>query len=146
MDMETTVRDFFHRYEKLFNQGLTSKPDVKGIRDSFAKTFMEAGPKSVYAAKNGWKFRFFIPRAYAFYRKIGTQSIEIRAVEVTPLDGMHTLARVSWRSTYKRRSDGEIVVIDFDVFYLLRIEDGKPKIFAFIAGDEQGELKRRGLV
>jgi hypothetical protein len=146
MDMEALIREFFKSYEQRFNKGLTGKPDVKGIMDSFASTFMESGPKSVYAARNGWKFRFFIPRGYAFYRKIGTQSMTIRQVEVTKLDAMHAMAQVSWRSIYKRRKDGETVLIDFDVYYLLRIEEGKPRIFAFIAGDEQGELKKAGLV
>src|SRR5690606_21924678 len=139
-----TVREFFHRYERNFNVGLNGKPDVKAIMDCFAKTFMESGPKSVYAARNGWKFRLFIPRGYAFYRKIGTQAMEIREVQVTRLDDLHAMARVGWRSTYKRRADGERLVIDFEVIYLLRFDGGKPRIFTFIAGDEQGVLKANG--
>jgi hypothetical protein len=50
-----------------------------------------------------------------------------------------------WRADYARPT-GEAVAIEFDVFYFVQTRDGRPKIFAFVAGDEQQALRDHGLL
>ena len=129
------------------NAALQKRPvvDVAAGAAAFAPYFVASSPQGVYGAKNGWLFRFMIPRGYARYRRLGTQRMEIRGLSVVPLDDHHALARTHWWSSYRRKS-GEPVEIEFDSIYVLRIAAGQePQIFAYITGDEQQVLKDHGL-
>jgi hypothetical protein len=71
--------------------------------------------------------------------------MSIDSVKVSSLDEYHSLAKVHWRSFYKK-GDGREAQIDFDVIYFVQIIGEKPKIFAYITGDEQGVLREKGLI
>ena len=79
-----------------------------------------------------------------FYKKIGSTSMQIRNKEITPLDALHAMAKISWRYAY--RKDEKEGFIDFDGFYFLRITDEAVKIFAYVTGDEQAALREHGLI
>jgi hypothetical protein len=85
-------------------------------------------------------------RGFARYRRIGVQSMEIAGLEVTPLDGLHAMARVTWDSSTRRKRDGRLVRIVFDHFYFLSLVGRKPRIFAYVATDEEAILKRHRLI
>jgi hypothetical protein len=147
-DHEPAIRQFFEAYQGRMNAALQKKPavDVAAATAAFARYFVGSSPRGVYGAKNGWLFRFMIPRGYARYRRLGTQRMEIRGLSIVPLDDYHALARTHWWSSYRRKS-GEPVEIEFDNIYVLRIAAGQePQIFAYITGDEQQVLKDHGLV
>jgi hypothetical protein len=55
------------------------------------------------------------------------------------------MVKVQWRSFYNKR-DGSEELIEFDVIYFVQTLNEKPKIFAYIMGDEQGVLSERGLI
>ena len=80
-----------------------------------------------------------------YYRDIGTTSMRVANITITPLNDTHVAAKVSWHSEY-RRKDGNEVAIDFDVIYLLQYRNDTYTIFAYITGDEQAELRKHGLV
>jgi hypothetical protein len=149
--MEVTVNHqletFFSSYQERFNQALgdLATDDVEGTASAFADFFVEASPVGVSGGKNDDEFRAMIPKGNAFYRSIGTQSMKIEAITITPLDDFHVQAKVSWHSEFKKK-DGSKESIDFDVIYFLQILDGPPKIFAFITGDEQKAYKEKGIV
>ncbi len=147
-DHEPAIRRFFEAYQARMNDALKAPPrvDIPGALAAFAKYFVGSDPRRVSDGRNGWLLRFMIPRGYAFYRKIGTERMEVRALKVTPLDDFHAMAKTSWWSSYRKKS-GERVEIEFDNIYLLRIPDGHaPEIFAYVTGDEQQVLKDHGLV
>jgi hypothetical protein len=52
---------------------------------------------------------------------------------------------VHWRSFYTKK-DGREELIEFDVIYFVQMRDEKPKIFAYITGDEQGVLREKGFI
>ena len=147
-DHEPAIQSFFEAYQARMNDALKAPPqvDIKKALSAFARYFVGSSPRGVSGGRNGWLLRFMIPRGYAFYRKIGTERMEVRALKVTPLDDFHAMAKTSWWSSYRKKS-GERVEIEFDNIYLLRIPDGgAPEIFAYITGDEQQVLKDHGLV
>lgn len=130
------------------NAALQKPPaiDVSATAAAFASYFVGSNPMKVAGGKNGWLFRLMIPRGYAYYRRLGTQRMEIRGLSITSLDDQHVLARTHWWSSYRRKS-GDSVEIEFDNIYLLHIASGQePKIFAYITGDEQQVLKDHGLI
>jgi hypothetical protein len=139
------VGEFFEQYAERFNRSLAGeKVEAKEVAESFADHFVEAGPGGVNGGKNGLLFRMMIPRGFAHYRKIGTTQMKVAALSVEPIDDRHVLAKVHWDSRY-RKKDGSDDRIEFDVTYLLHFEDGEPKIFAYITGDEERILKEHGL-
>jgi hypothetical protein len=149
--METTINEqletFFEEYEARFNRALsgTTTADVDATQAAFADCFVEASPSGVSCGKNDANFRAQIPKGNEFYRSLGTQSMKIISLKITPLDEYHTQVKVHWRAVYKKKDDSQ-EKIDFDVFYFLQTLNRQPKIFAYITGDEQAVYKERGLL
>ena len=138
---------FFADYAERFNRALAEPPvvDVEGTAAAFAGCFVEASPRGVTCGKNDDTFRATIPQGAEFYRSIGTTSMRITSLEVTPLDGYHTMAKVRWDSRY-RKKDGREERIEFDVIYLVQTLGDTTKISAYITGDEQKALREKGLL
>lgn len=137
---------FFDAYARRFNEALTGKePDIEATVNSFAGCFIEASPLGVNCGKNDESFREAIPKGNAFYKSIGTESMNIESKQVTELDDYHFMVKVRWNSAY-RKQDGSPEIIDFDVYYFLQYREEQLKIFAYITGDEQKVLKERGLL
>lgn len=138
------IKKFFNEYADHFNRSLSGEDvDSKEVADCFADNFVEASPAGVSSAKNGVLFRWMIPSGFAHHKKIGTTRMNIDSVAVETIDPMNALARVHWDSSYEK--DGKSDHIEFDVTYLLHFEGAKPKIFAYITGDEEKILKEHGL-
>jgi hypothetical protein len=141
------IRDFFAQYEARVNRALEETPDfdAKGTAEAFSDFFIAANPNGVACGKNDEKFQLQILHGYEFYRSIGTKSMKISRLTTTSLDEFHVQTKVRWQSNYEKR-DGKGEKIDFDVIYLLQIIGEKPKIFAYITGDEERDLRERGLI
>lgn len=139
------VKAFFDAYSGRFNTALQGKePDLEATRAAFASCFVEASPVGIVCGRNDEKFQKSISEGYAFYKSIGTRSMDIDALEITPLNDLHALAKVHWNATYDKK--GEKLEIQFDVFYLLQEKEGQLKIFAYITGDEQAVMREHGLI
>ena len=111
----------------------------------FSDCFIAANPAGVACGKNDEELESQILKGLQFYRSIGTRSMNVLEIAVTALNQFHALARVRWQSQYRKR-DGEGERIDFDVIYLLQINGERPRIFAYITGDEEEALRERGLI
>ncbi len=143
--MQHDLDAFFADYTDSYNQALGDDPDFERIRGYFTDQFLAAGPDGVQAARNDDVFLAQLKEGYRFYQAIRTRRMDLRRVEVTPIDDGHAMARVSYAAHYAR-PPGDSVIIDFDVTYLLETFGHRPRIFAFIAGDEIGLYRRYGLV
>ena len=145
--IRSKVESFFRRYARTYARALADKPGVdKAVAAAFADYFVESSPTGVLGGRNGIVFRFMARRGFARYRRIGVVSMEIEGIEVVPLDGLHAMAKVRWDSRTRRRSDGRLVRIRFTHHYFLVLAGGKPRIFAYVATDEQAIMKKHGLV
>jgi hypothetical protein len=141
------VEAFFKRYAATYARALAGKPGVdKAVTEAFADYFVESSPMGVQGGKNGLVFRLLARRGFARYRKIGVESMLVDALEVTPLGDRHAMARVTWDSRTRRRSDGRLVRIKFVHHYFLTLLGGKARIFAYVATDEQAILRKHGLI
>ncbi len=139
------LEKFFAGYEARTNRALDGEADIEAIAGAFSDCFIGASPNGVMCGKNDEKLRAAISQGMEFYRSIGTKSMKISSVSITPLDGCHSMVRIYWRAVYEKKNGGN-ETIDFDVIYLLQIIDGKIGIFAYITGDEQKALRERGLI
>lgn len=146
-NIEDLLEKFFADYEKRMNDALGDPPrfDIQATSAAFANCWVEASPVGIVCGKNDETFLEQIPKGYEFYRSIGTQSMNVTNLEVTMLDDLHAVAKVSWDSRYVKK-DGVDVQIEFDIFYFVQIKDGEPKIFAYVTGDERKALREYGLI
>ncbi len=147
MNTNQKIDKFFKEYAARFNKSLADPPeiDVDGVADSFAPFFVGASPLGVSGGKNDEQFRAAIPKGYEFYKSIGTKSMRVALLDITPIDELHSMVKVHWNSRYVKR-DGSEVRIDFDVSYFLQMLGDKPKIFAYVTGDEQKALRENGII
>lgn len=145
-NMNAQIDHFFNEYAARTNHALANPPvvDVNAATAAFAPYFVEASPKGVNGGANDDEFRKAIPKGFAFYRSIGTQSMKITDKTVTPLDDFHWMVKVHWQAAYEK--EGKKDVINFDVIYFLNGTDNDLKIFAYITGDEEQTYKDHGLV
>lgn len=147
MDVITQKIDrFFSDYETRFNKTLLDPPeiDIDGVADSFASSFIGANPSGVACGKNDAELRVAFLQGFKFYKSIGTRSMKITSIDITTLDEYHVMAKVHWDSRYAK--DESEIRIEFNVIYFLQLTDEKPRIFAYITGDEQRVLREHGLV
>lgn len=142
--MEENIQRFFEQYQRLFQQALTGRVDMEEVASSYAAAFISASPKGVITGENGEGLKATMEQGFAYYRQIGTKDMRLRQVSVARIDDLHCLARVAWTAIYGRGA--EDVSIDFEVHYLIQQIDGAPKIFGWIAGDEQAALKEHGII
>jgi hypothetical protein len=144
---QAVIKEFFTAYENRFNNALGENPkdDIEGTMAAFAECFVESSPLGVHCGQNNDEFRAVIPQGNARYRSIGTKSMKIDGLDITSLDDFHAMTKVHWNSRYVRK-DGKEVTIKFDVIYLLNFKDDKPRIFAYITGDEAKTLKENGIM
>lgn len=144
--MKKNIDDLFSAYEMNFNNALAGNTanvnDI--IKASFADCVVGSNPMGVMCGKNDDAFVKKIGEGFAFYKKIGSTSMHIISKEITNIDELHNMVKVTWRYTALKNS--QEITIDFHVVYLLRTEKNGPKIFAYITGDEQKALKEKGLI
>ncbi|WP_323015641.1 nuclear transport factor 2 family protein [Devosia sp.] len=138
------MKALFARYEALFNQALSGEADMEAVAALYAVEVIGAAPLGVRAGKNDAEFRAAMAQGYAHYRAIGTREMRIKGLHITPIDALHCLAKVDWTSLYERK-DGTEVRIDFEVHYLVQMQDGAAKVFGWITGDESAALREHGL-
>jgi hypothetical protein len=143
--MEASVRKFFERYERFFNQSLGGDMDMDEVAALYASDFIAASPAGVMTGKNDDQLKQVMAQGYARYRAIGTKEMRIRNVRLSPIDDHHCVAHVAWTATYARKDQLDIA-IDFDVHYFVQKLDGELKVFGWVSGDEQALLRKHGII
>jgi hypothetical protein len=142
--MQQAIRDLFGRYEKETSAALGGAPDMAAISDLYEDAFIGAAPAGVIAGNKDEDFRKAIATGFARNREIGARQMEVAGLQADEIDAMHALVRVDWRATYDR--DGRQMTIDFTNVYLTRLANGKCRVFGWITGDEEAELRKQGIV
>lgn len=145
MMTDADIRAFFARYAATFNRALAGTADMDEVADLYAPAFIAASPAGVMTGENGDTFKDAMARGYARYRAIGTREMRLGDVRIAPIDDQHCLAHVDWQAVYAR-PDRADAVIDFTVHYLVRMMDGRPRVFGWVSGDEEALLRQHGIV
>lgn len=146
MDEIVVIERFFEAYAARFARAIADPPevDVEAAANAFADCFVGANPQGVACGRNDDAFRAQIPQGYAFYRGIGIRSMTITTLAPSQLDERHWGVRVGWSAGYDH--GGRTGEFGFEVIYFVQMTDIGPRIFAYITGDEEGELRRLGLL
>ena len=97
--MESSVRELFERYERLFKQSLDGNIDMDEIAALYASDFIAATPAGVMTGKNDDQLKQVMTQGYAHYRALGTKEMRIRNVHLSPIDEHHCVAHVAWTAT-----------------------------------------------
>lgn len=141
--MRQEIANLFERYEKAFNAGLRGNVDPEEVAGLYANVFLSATPSGIAAGTNDDSLMKAMKAGFDHYRAIGTRSMKVKDVRVNPIDGLHALAFVDWAAAYEK--DGKQITVPFTNAYLIRHADGATKVFGWIAGDEEAELRKYGL-
>lgn len=144
--MESSVRKLFERYERFFRKAVGGDIDMDEMASLYAPEFIAASPAGVMTGKNDAWFKTAMTEGYARYRAIGTKEMRMRNLRILPMDEHHCVAHVAWTAIYARKDHRPDVTIDFDVHYLVQKLDGEPRVFGWVAGDEQALLRKHGIV
>lgn len=137
---------FFREYASVYMRSLAGSVDAHATRSFFAEAFLSASVDGqVAVGANDPQFEAALQAGYAFYKAIGTTSLQIDRIEADVLYENHDRVRVFYVAGYKKK-DGGSVSISFDVLYLVQRRPEGPKIFGFITGDEMDAFRRHGLV
>jgi hypothetical protein len=140
------VERLFERYEEFFNKALAGDDlDMDQVAALYADEFIGAAPAGVMTGRNDTGFRTALARGFAQKREIGTRSMRIRGLRLSPIDDLHGVAHVAWAAVYARPARPD-AVIDFEVHYLVRQVQGDARVFGWISGDEQPLLREHGIV
>jgi hypothetical protein len=142
--MQKSITELFDRYESQTNAALTGEPDMVTIGDLYDDAFVGSSPAGVMAGKRDEEFQKALIAGFARNREIGARLMEIQDLRIEPIDAMHALAHVGWRATYD--TNGTQKAIDFTNVYLTRVSNGQAKVFGWITGDEQAELRKHGII
>jgi len=142
--MQQAVTELFDRYERETNAALAGKPDLKAIGDLYTDSFIGAAPAGVMAGKKDDAFVEALLAGFDHYRAIGTREMFVCDVAVERIDALHALVRVEWQASYDVA--GGRKTIDFTNAYLVRIEAEQARVFGWITGDENAELRRHGII
>lgn len=143
--MQQAIQTFFECYAAAFNRAVAGEPDLDSIADFYAPAFIAASAQGVMPGQNDAGLKTLMQQGFAHYRATGARSMELGVVDVHAIDELHAVAHVSWVGHYRRRS-GEPVRVPFQVHYLMQLLPGQPpRVFGWVAGDEQAELTKHGL-
>lgn len=142
--MQRSVQDLFDQYEHLTNAALQGNVDIAALSDLYDVAFIGSSPAGVIAGKKNDDFKNALVAGFERYREIGTKQMTIQNLKQEQLDAMHVLVRVAWQATYD--VDGRRKHIDFTNVYLTRIMDGQARVFGWITGDENAELRKHGII
>ncbi|TIN27180.1 MAG: nuclear transport factor 2 family protein, partial [Mesorhizobium sp.] len=107
--------------------------------------FVSVTPAAVMVGENGQQLKDIMKKGFEAYRAIGSKRMTCVDVSVMPIDQDHCVAEVNWSGDYERK-DGSPVAIEFAINYLVEQRDGDLKVFGWIAGDEQAEFRKHGLM
>ncbi|HEU5291407.1 MAG TPA: hypothetical protein VFU05_12235 [Cyclobacteriaceae bacterium] len=141
----TRIDDFFSRYALSMNSALfDAEVDLQPITDSFSGYVVGANPFGVFGGSNSDAFKNSILEGVKSYKKMGIISMNIQSTEVTMLNEFHAMVKVNWKSFYEK--NGKTGEIPFENIYLIQLLNNIPRIFAFITGDEQTELRKHNLI
>ncbi|WP_416066466.1 nuclear transport factor 2 family protein [Rhizobium sp. ZK1] len=142
--MEAAVRKLSEHYAHLFREALAGKTDIAEVVALYASDVISASTAGVMSGKNDDKFKQILASSYEHYRAIGTKSMRLRHIRLSPIDENHCVAHVAWTATYARKDQPD-TTIDFDVHYLVQVLQGEAKVFGWVSGDEQALLKQHGI-
>ncbi|WP_027036787.1 hypothetical protein [Mesorhizobium ciceri] len=145
MVAKADVQKFFKTYEKIYNDAIAGNADLDDVGDMYSTGFVSVTPAAVMVGENGQQLKDIMKKGFEAYRAIGTRRMTFVDVSVMPINQDHCVAEVNWSGDYERK-DGSPVTIDFAINYLVEQRDGDLKVFGWIAGDEQAEFRKHGLM
>lgn len=143
--MDEQIRVFFAQYERLFNDALGGEANLDQLSRFYSDEFIAAGPNGVRTGKNDDQLKKVMAQGYEHYRAIGTKSMHVRHVSCHDIDRGHCVARVEWTAGYES-AHGKRIDVDFEVHYLIEMRGVEPRIFGWVAGDEESLLREKGII
>jgi hypothetical protein len=143
--MDTSVQSLFERYEQVFRSALRGELNIDDAARLYASEFIASSPAGLAHGKNDDQLKQVMSEGYVRYRAQGMKDMKLQSLRVSPIDDGHCVAHAAWVATYTRK-DAPDIAIAFEVHYFVRDIGSDPKVFGWVAGDEQALLQQHGLL
>lgn len=121
--MDPLVQVFFKAYETA-----NSTSDFTAIGDSYAETFLFAGPHAVHSVRRE-DFLKIVPKMKSQFAALGLTGTSMASVETTNLDSRYVLAKVRWEITLRTPQDLLKCCDAFATYVLQRCDDKLSIVF-----------------
>ncbi|MDX3905835.1 MAG: nuclear transport factor 2 family protein [Pigmentiphaga sp.] len=141
--MEQAITKLFERYEHAFNTALAGDTDLDEVSSLYTDVFVSATPAGISTGTNDESLKRVMKAGFEHYRAIGTTRMAVHQLHVDPIDALHAIAFVDWIATYDRQ--GSTLNIPFTNAYFVRLQGDAPKVFGWVTGDEEAELRKHGI-
>jgi len=117
-NQEGRIHTFFHAYEKAI------QPDSGAdLGEYYHQSFLFAGTEGAQPVKID-DFIRVVPKMSADAKARGVSSTTLESVEVSPLDGRYTLAKVTWDITFREEGEPDLHIDAKATYVLMTVEDG----------------------
>lgn len=114
--------------------------ELSAVAARYAERFTNTKPgkRAVYANDQG--FVDWLDRVGGFHHDAGLEKVEVVTLREMALGAHHHLVSVLWAVRFaKQRS----LRIQFEISYLLALDEGGPKILTIVSHEDQREAMRR---
>src|SRR5690606_22992748 len=102
--MTDPVEAMIRAHEANFSRGLAGEDVAEAEAALFTDSFLSASPRGVVTGKNDEALKTQIGLGFEHYRRTGAKRMTVRSIDITPIDDMHSMARVGWGAVYADRS------------------------------------------
>jgi len=134
-----SIREFLTEYETL-----SIGKDLQGLSRMYADDFIVAGPKGAMAFKNDKKFKEWLKQLGQSNEDTGLKSMKIQNIIITPVGENYGSALATWGARFDKTGDK---LIEFDITYILYLDEAGPKIVMYITHEDQETvMKKNGLL
>ena len=131
--MDKRIEKLFADYGKSF-----SALDLQNTAKLYADNFIAAGPKGVISQSRK-EFDANAEKAAEHYRKIGQKSAEALSMKETWFGDKYVMVTIHWGAHFEKLDKP----YEFDVSYLVKLTDAKPKIILFISHQDEDEAMKK---
>lgn len=134
MNQTESFQEFFERYASL-----STGTHPEKLATLYDDSFLAAGPMGGAAFRNDTVFLDWLRQVREFNIRTGMTSLAPVDFESTIISAHYVLVTVRWAATFQKTGD---TPIHFRISYLLRSFDGTYKVAAYVAHDDEEEMRQ----
>lgn len=139
---QAIIRDHFDRYASASSSG-----DVEAIAAAYAETYVEASPGSVTAHTVDATYRkALVERFELLNQQLGFAGVDIEIASITEFAPSHYIVEARWHMRFDPAGKSPVTSA-FSISYVVRLEEDRPKILAYVSHeDEEAVMRRDGVI
>lgn len=132
MTNETKISNFFKAYGETFDNG-------EKLSEFYSDCALASAPKFVGCLKGREELCKVLIQISEYQIKTGMTALVPLKIDTSEIDSLHCWSKVHWGARFKKTGDK---TIEFDISYLLRINEKKFSILLYISHQDEQQLRQ----